>query len=127
MKRIYLGSMLLAIGIGFSACGGGGGGTPAQSNTEEPSQSSTVPSTQSESNNSTSTPSSPPSTAVVDKITIEARCTNPATISEYFELQSADKISKESQESVVKLYHDENNLKYICVESGQAFVERRVN
>jgi hypothetical protein len=129
MKRRYIIMMVMSIGLGLSGCGGGNGGGTTATQEETNSTIATTPDTPKESNNTTpNTPeetntSTSPST-VLNKINIEVQCTIPPNISEYLELQSGDKIVKEGQESRVKVYHDENNLKYICLESGQAFVQR---
>ena len=60
----------------------------------------------------------------VEKIDIGIACTTPATLSSYIELTSADKVVKDEESSSIKLYHDENNLKSVCVVQGKAHIER---
>ena len=62
----------------------------------------------------------------IEKIGIEIDCTAPATLSDYIELKSGDKIVKDEEGSIIKLYHDENNLKRVCVQSGTAHIERPI-
>jgi cytoskeletal protein RodZ len=150
MKKRYLMIMVMSIALGLSGCGGSGGGTtttqeetnsttPNSSDTSQETNNTTSKTPEGTNNTTSKTPegtnnttsktpertntSTPPST-VVGKVTIEVQCTTPPSISDYLELQSGDKIIKESEDSVVKIYHDENNLKYVCLESGQVYVER---
>jgi len=61
----------------------------------------------------------------VEKIGINITCTSPATLSDYIELKSADKLVKdESDRTIIRLYHDENNVKRVCLQSGKAHIER---
>ena len=98
MKKSYLLTILLGIGLGLSGCG-----------------SSSVDGFQ-ESDDA----------ATVEKIVISIGCTTPITLSEYIELKSGDKIVKDEEDSTVKLYHDENNLKRVCIETGEAHIERAI-
>lgn len=59
-----------------------------------------------------------------EMIAITTRCSIPSDITNYTELQSGDRVVKESEDTIVRLYHSENNLKSVCVESGQAHIER---
>ncbi|CAA6807473.1 MAG: Unknown protein [uncultured Sulfurovum sp.] len=62
----------------------------------------------------------------IEKISIEIPCTTPTTLSNYVELKSGDTIVKDEVSSSIKLYHDENNLKRVCLQSGKAHVERAI-
>lgn len=97
MKKNYLLIILLGIGLGLSGCGNGVDGFQ-------------------ESNE----------TVAVEKIGITITCTTPATLSDYIELKSGDTIVKDEESSIIKLYHDENNLKRVCLQSGKAHVERAI-
>jgi hypothetical protein len=98
MKRNYLLIVLLGMGLGLSGCG---------NNTIDGFK---------ETNNS----------VAIEKIEIGIACTTPATLSNYIELKSADKIVKDEENSSVKLFHDENNLKSVCVVQGKAHIERPI-
>ena len=97
MKKSYLLTILLGMGLGLSGCG-----------------SSSVKGFQ-ESDDS----------VTVEKITISIECTTPV-MSDYIELKSGDKIVKDEEDSTIKLYHDENNLKRVCIETGKAHIERAI-
>ena len=64
---------------------------------------------------------------VIEKIAIGIGCTSPATLSDYLALKSGDKIVKDEEDSTIKLYHDENNLKRVCIETGKAHIERAIS
>lgn len=98
MKKSYLLTILLGMGLGLSGCG---------NNSVDGFQ---------ESNDSTA----------IEKIAIGIECTSPATLSEYIALKSGDKIVKDEEDSTIKLYHDENNLKRVCIETGEAHIERAI-
>lgn len=67
-----------------------------------------------------------------DKISIEITtvCKDGTSMSEYQSLQSADIISRtetlhiENNISNVKIYHNQNNEKSVCVKSGIAYIIR---
>lgn len=128
MKKTYGIIFVISIALAFSACGGSSGTSTISTTPAESNSSTSHTSSQDEVNNTVPSEESikipeEPST-VINKITLEVKCTTPASISEYFELQSQDKIVKETQESMVKIYHDEEGLKHVCLERGEVFVQR---
>lgn len=96
MKRSYLAIILVVLGVGLGGCGNSSIDGFQELNTTE----------------------------AVEKIGISITCTTPATLDDYIELKSGDKIVKDKEESSIKLYHDENNLKRVCLQSGEAHIER---
>eukprot|EP00767_Chilomastix_cuspidata_P008293 gnl/Chilomastix_cuspidata/9460.p2 GENE.gnl/Chilomastix_cuspidata/9460~~gnl/Chilomastix_cuspidata/9460.p2 ORF type:complete len:103 (+),score=5.65 gnl/Chilomastix_cuspidata/9460:29-337(+) len=49
-------------------------------------------------------------------------CLDSSNIEEYTSLQSDDEIVKDSEETVISIYHDSDGNKKICVESGSAYI-----
>jgi len=96
MKKSYLLVLLLGIGFGITGCG--------NSNIDGFEESN--------------------SSIEVEKIELGIACTTPATFNDYIKLQSADKIVKDEENSIIRLYHDQNNLKRVCLQSGKAHIER---
>ena len=101
MKRVYL---MIVVAISFTACGG------SSSNTNE----SIVLGVIAEDNNN----------SYSEKIEIDVECAIPESIDSYIELQKGDKIIKEETNSTIGVYHDENSMKRVCLDSGVAYIER---
>jgi hypothetical protein len=59
-----------------------------------------------------------------EKIAISQTCTPSDAVDEYFTLNSGDRVMKESEGTEVSIFHDENSLKKICLNSGSAYVIR---
>jgi hypothetical protein len=51
-------------------------------------------------------------------------CIEPAVISSYQVLNSGDIIVDETNTSIITTYHDSDNLKRVCLNSGQAYILR---
>ena len=101
MKTTYLLITLLGILIAMSGCGNTVNGFN-ESNTTVPTEENS------------------------EKIQIEVKCTTPPVLSEYMELQSGDTIIKDEEPSSITLYHDENNEKLVCLNSGKAHIQRAI-
>lgn len=50
-------------------------------------------------------------------------CSTTTNIQEYTLLKDNDIIVKETEETVISIYHNSNGEKLVCVESGSAFVQ----
>lgn len=57
-------------------------------------------------------------------IPITIACTTPAVIDTYITLQSNDVIVKDSSDTSIIIYHDQDNIKKVCLESGSAHIVR---
>jgi hypothetical protein len=62
--------------------------------------------------------------STLEKIAIDVNCTTPATIDEYIELLKDDTIVKSEDNTTVSIYHDENSNKKVCLDYGEAYIER---
>ena len=62
--------------------------------------------------------------STLEKIAIDVNCTTPATISDYIELLKDDTIVKSENNTTVSIYHDENSNKKVCLDYGEAHIER---
>jgi hypothetical protein len=62
--------------------------------------------------------------STLEKIAIDVKCTTPATISGYIELLKDDTIVKSEDNTTVSIYHDENSNKKVCLDYGEAYIER---
>jgi len=102
MKSIFLILGLITISTSFNACGGSSSSTAT---IEE---------------NTTNTE------AVFEKIPVDVNCSIPPTIAEYLEVLKGDKIEEVTSNSSIKLYHDENNVKKVCLLSGEVLVVRAI-
>lgn len=102
MKKTYLLITLLSVLIAMSGCGNNINGFKESNSTTAPTDEST------------------------EKIQIEAKCTTLPLLIEYVELQSGDTIIRDEDPSSITLYHDENNKKLVCLNSGKAHIERAI-
>jgi hypothetical protein len=59
-----------------------------------------------------------------EKIAIDVNCTTLNTIDEYITLKSGDQIIKDEEDSNITIFHDENGVKKICLQSGKAHINR---
>jgi len=57
-------------------------------------------------------------------VPVDVNCTTPATLATYITLQSGDAIVKDENATVVKIYHDTNGTKKVCLDSGAAHIVR---
>ena len=105
MKNIYLTLAFIAMATSFNACGGSSSKTAT---VEE---------------NTTNTEAE----EVFEKISVDVKCTTPPMIAEYLEVLKGDKIEEVTSNSSIKLYHDENNVKKVCLLSGEVFVVREID
>ena len=55
---------------------------------------------------------------------IDVNCSTTAAVATYKTLQSGDAIVKDENATVVKIYHDANGTKKVCLESGKAHILR---
>ncbi len=101
MKTTYLLITLLGILIAMSGCGNTVNGFN-KSNTTVPTEENS------------------------EKIQIETKCTTPLVLSTYVELQSGDTLINDEENTSVTLYHDENNEKLVCLNSGKAHIKRAI-
>lgn len=101
MKNTLLMLSLVAITTSFNACGGS-----SSSNSQEESTTNLETEVQ------------------FEKIYVEVNCTTPPNITEYIKVIKKDKIKEVTSDSSIKLYHDENNLKKVCLVSGEVFILR---
>ena len=62
--------------------------------------------------------------STLEKIAIDVKCTTPATVDEYIELLKGDTIVKSENNTTVSIYHDENSNKKVCLDYGEAYIER---
>ena len=62
--------------------------------------------------------------STLEKIAIDVKCTTPPTIDEYTELLKGDAIVKSEDNTTVSIYHDENRKKKVCLDYGEAYIER---
>lgn len=62
-----------------------------------------------------------PSTEV---LAINAVCNVDNDVSSYAPLQSGDIITKDEDNTTVNIFHDQDNQKVICIESGKASIIR---
>jgi len=97
MKKVYLMAYIM-IAISFTACGGG------SDDTEE---------------------KDPVPTVEKRQIDIDVLCSNPPTINEYIKLQTDDKLIEDENNTVINIFHSENNTKVVCLEEGKAHIERK--
>ena len=107
MKNIFLILGVVIMSTSFNACGGNS--SPSEDSLESSLE---------ETNSSISREEQ------FQKIGIETNCTVPVSISDYMEIVKGDQIEESIQNSVIKIYHDENNLKKVCLVLGKAFVLR---
>ncbi len=57
-------------------------------------------------------------------IAIDTYCTDKSDIASYTHLHSGDIITKGSEDTVVKIYHNQNKEKFVCIESGSATISQ---
>ncbi len=57
-------------------------------------------------------------------VAIDVVCNDTDTIDGYIPLQSGDVIIKEEENTEITMYHDEDNQKVICINSGSAYIAR---
>ena len=107
MKKQYIILGLLVIGVIFTACGDSRG----NSNKKE-----AVIGVFMEDKNKT-----------IEKIEVDVNCVIPAMIDNYIELINGDNIVKKEANTTISIYHDENSNKRICLDYGEAYIEREEN
>lgn len=59
-----------------------------------------------------------------EKIAIDVNCTTLNKIDEYITLKSGDQVIKDEEDSNITIFHDENGVKKICLQSGKAHINR---
>lgn len=59
-----------------------------------------------------------------EEINISKACTTPASVTDYIELKSGDQIVKDEENTIVSIFHDENNIKKVCLKNGTAHINR---
>jgi hypothetical protein len=57
-------------------------------------------------------------------LAIEATCSANHDLSSYISLQSGDIITKEELNTTINIFHDQDNQKVVCIESGKASIIR---
>ena len=62
--------------------------------------------------------------STLKKIEIDVKCTTPATITDYITLVKGDSIIKSEDNTTVSIYHDEKSNKRVCLDYGEAYIER---
>ncbi|NEW59851.1 hypothetical protein GSY74_01030 [Sulfurovum sp. bin170] len=106
MKKIVLILVSAVVTVSFTACGSSNNSTPTEENQPV----------------ATSTPVVEGTT--LQKIDIDVNCTTPPAISTYIELQKGDKIVSKEVNTSIRTFHDENDVKSVCLEHGKAYIER---
>jgi hypothetical protein len=59
-----------------------------------------------------------------EEIAIDINCSTLDTIDKYIILKSGDQIIKDEEDSNITIFHDENGVKSICLQSGKAHINR---
>lgn len=59
-----------------------------------------------------------------EKIGISKLCTSPDRIEDYIVLKSGDQIVKDDEGTQISIFHDENSVKKVCLNSGTAHISR---
>ena len=103
MRKQYIILGLLAVGVIFTACGDSRG----NSNENEAVIGVVI-----EDNKTT------------EKIEIDVNCVTPAMMDNYIELIKGDSIVKKEENTTISIYHDENSNKRVCLDYGEAYIER---
>lgn len=111
MKNIYLTLGSILIISSFTACGGSSSSSANDTNN---------------SNNENTTSNITQTEALSEKIEIDVNCTEGKDIATYITLFKGDKIEEIFSNSKIKLYHDENNQKKVCLLSGGATISRLI-
>ncbi|KIM12235.1 MAG: hypothetical protein KU38_04925 [Sulfurovum sp. FS08-3] len=62
----------------------------------------------------------------VEVLAIDALCNESDDTALYTPLQKGDIVTKEEEESIVHILHNQNNEKFICIERGKASIIRGV-
>ncbi len=60
-------------------------------------------------------------------IAINVVCNNTDSIDNYIPLQTGDVIIKEEENTAITIYHNEDDQKVVCIDSGSASIARGVN
>jgi len=60
-------------------------------------------------------------------ISIDVVCNDTDSIDGYITLQTGDIIIKNEENTEITIYHDEDNQKVVCLDSGSASINRGVN
>jgi hypothetical protein len=61
----------------------------------------------------------------LEKIAIDIECETSTSISEYIALVKGDTIIKGEENTTISIFHDENNQKRVCLNAGEAYIERK--
>jgi len=62
--------------------------------------------------------------ATTQVLAINAHCNINNDMSQYTPLQSGDIITKEEDNTLISIFHDQDNNKVVCIESGKASIIR---
>lgn len=102
-KYLWKTTLLTIMAMVLSACGGGGSGGDMGSN-----------------------PNSTPPHGNSNRSNIAIVSCNTSTNTEaYTATQSGDLIQKDQENTTIKIYHSQDNEKYVCVKAGKAHIARK--
>jgi len=59
-------------------------------------------------------------------LAIDAQCNVANDLGSYTALQSGDVVSKEEENTTINIFHNQENQKVVCIESGKASIIRGV-
>jgi len=57
-------------------------------------------------------------------LALDVQCNANNDLSTYIALQSGDIVSKEETNTTINIFHDQNNAKVACIQSGRAVIIR---
>ena len=60
-------------------------------------------------------------------IAIDVVCNDTNSIDSYIALQSGDIIIKEKENTKITIYHNQDNIKVVCINSGSASIDRNID
>lgn len=63
-------------------------------------------------------------TTIGTRIAIDVFCNDTDSIESYIVLEKNDIIIKEEENTEITIYHNEDDFKVVCVNSGSAFISR---
>ena len=61
-----------------------------------------------------------------EKIDLNVDCTNPDIVESYISLNSGDQIVKEKEGTKISIFHNENDVKKVCLDRGKAYINRMI-